>query len=156
MSGQLSTWKRLAGLYQMMEERSSEQLQFAIAEKDAAEDALAIERQASRDADDIRRRALSRGERVGLLFARSQCELALRNVRFLAMQRALKEERVRQARERFMADRMESRKVQALKGDLEKQVAKELDKKEQSVIDDGFATRKRWVEQVQMQRHGAN
>ncbi len=145
MRAKLETLKRIAKLYEAVEEAHLVELQQATVALSEVHNAVTAQRTSADRAVRKGREAIASGDRLGWLMAdcqRKTSAMTLSRLEAVHMERKRLSEA---AREQYVTSRRKSEQMQRLSAQAAGRVAMSEEKKAQAATDDRFAARQRWT-----------
>jgi hypothetical protein len=144
MRQRLEMLRRLVGLYAVVEEMHSAELQRKTAAVREAELALVVEQDVAKSARIDGRGALAMGDRAGWMISEVQQKTAGGRLQLLELARQEREQSNDTAKQQYMASRLKREQVKGVLDEIAARIEIEDERRTQSASDDRFLARLRW------------
>jgi hypothetical protein len=152
MRQRLEMLRRLVGLYAVVEEMHSAELQRKTAAVREAELALVVEQDVAKSARIDGRGALAMGDRAGWMISEVQQKTAGGRLQLLELARQEREQSNDTAKQQYMASRLKREQVKGVLDEIAARIEIEDKRRIQSDSDDRFLARCRWTDAKEKMR----
>jgi hypothetical protein len=142
----LKMLRKIASLYGLMEEMRRSDLERAVGAVREVEDAVAMQRSMVLSACLDEREALAAGDRLGWMSADKRREVAGWKSLRLEEIRVEREAASEAARQRYLTSRIESEQMKQVRDDATQTWELDVNRRVQAVLDDRYASRRRWMD----------